>query len=202
MRSTIDGQVIVRGTREQCTGCKLGGGGMAIVESLDEPLLAELYTYWSQRRGNLRAPARADIDPIDIPQLLPHIALTEIVKPPDCKEARFRYRLAGTRIEDRFGCALTNRFLDELKEGEYLDYIQSLYRQIMADMVPVYSESSFEAADSNTLIAKRLMLPLSDDQQSVNMVLSGVLYRDSDPLHRTTVQPVQAQFIGARSETE
>lgn len=175
---------------------------MAIEESLDEPLLAELYQYWSERRGGRWAPARADIDPIDIPQLLPHIALTEVVLPPDCEEPRFRFRLAGTQIEDRFGCTLTNRFLDELKEGEYLSYVQSLYRQLIAEMVPVYSESSFETVDSNTLFAKRLMLPLSDNQQSVNLVLSGVLYRDSDPHHRATVQPFQAQFSASRSQTE
>lgn len=179
-----------------------GAEGLTIAESLDEPLLAELYSYWSERRGGRRAPARADIDPIDIPQLLPHIALTEVVLPPNGEEPRFRFRLAGTQIEDRFGCALTNRFLDELKEGAYLFYVQSLYRQLMAEVLPVYSESSFEAGDSNTLLAKRLMLPLSDNQQSVNMVLSGVLYRDSDPNHRATVQPFQAQFSASRSRTE
>jgi hypothetical protein len=175
---------------------------MAIVEALDEPLLAELYQYWSERRAGRSLPARADIDPVDIPHLLPHIALTEIVSPPDGDEPRFRYRLAGTEIEERFGCPLTNRFLDELKEGDYLTYIQSLYRKLMTGMAPVYAESSFEAGDSNTLIAKRLMLPLSDDQDTVNMVLSGVVYRDSDPLHRATVQPVQAQFSASRSEAE
>jgi hypothetical protein len=44
------------------------------------------------------------------------------------------------------------------------------------------------------------MLPLSDDQQSVNMVLSGVLYRDTAPHQRATVLPFQAQFSVSRSE--
>ena len=175
---------------------------MANVESLDEPLLAELYRYWLERRGERSLPARGDIDPVDIPQLLPHIALTEIVPSPGGKEPRFRYRLAGTEIEQRFGCPLTNCFLDELKEGEYLTYIQSLYRQLMTDLAPVYSESSFETGDSNILLAKRLMLPLSDDQQSVNMVLSGVVYSDSAPYHRATVLPFQAQFSAPPSEAE
>jgi len=175
---------------------------VTIADSLDEPLLAELYQYWSNRRAQRSLPARSDIDPVDIPQLLPHIALTEIVPSPDGKEPRFRYRLAGTQIEERFGCPLTNRFLDEIKQGEYLTYIQSLYRQVMTGLAPVYAESSFEAGDSNTLLAKRLMLPLSDDQRNVNMVLIGVLYRDSDPHHRATVLPFQAQFTPSRSDVE
>lgn len=175
---------------------------MATVESLDEPLLAELFRYWSERCGARKLPARSDIDPVDIPHLLPHIALTEIVPSPGGEETRFRYRLAGTQIEERFGCPLTNRFLDELKEGDYLIYMQSLYRQLMTDLAPIYSESSFGAGDNNTLLAKRLMLPLSDDQQSVNMVLSGVLYRDSAPHHRATVLPFQAQFAAPRNKVE
>ena len=175
---------------------------MADVKSLDEPVLAELYRYWAERRGERSLPSRSDIDPVDIPHLLPHIALTEIVTEPGGEEPRFRYRLAGTQIEERFGCPLTNRFLDELKQGEYLTYVQSLYRQIMTDRAPIYSESSFEAGDTNTLLAKRLMLPLSDDQKNVNMVLSAVLYRDSAPHHRATVLPFQAQFSAAPGEAE
>jgi hypothetical protein len=186
----------------QGRGANWGAEEVTIADSLDEPLLAELYQYWSDRRGQRSLPARTDIDPVDIPHLLPHIALTEIVPSSDGKEPRFHYRVAGTQIEERFGCALTNRFLDEIKEGDYLTYIQSLYRQVMTDLAPVYAESSFDAGDSNTLLAKRLMLPLSDDQRSVNMVLSGVLYRDSDPHHRATVLPFQAQFSAARSKAE
>ncbi|GAB4353216.1 MAG: hypothetical protein Kow00114_02340 [Kiloniellaceae bacterium] len=167
---------------------------MTFVESLDEPLLAELYAYWSRCRGDRFAPARADIDPVDIPHLLPHVALSEIVSEDDGHGRRFRYRLAGTRIEERFGCALTNRYLDELKQGPYLEYIVGLYERIIAEKVPIYSEGSFSDGEENTLWAKRLMLPLSEDGATVTMVLAGILYLDSDPAHRTTVLRVQDRF--------
>ena len=167
---------------------------MAIIETLDEPLLAELYEYWAQRRGGRIAPARSDIDPVDIPHLLPHIALTEIVAAENAQGLRFRYRLAGTQIEQRFGCPLTNRYLDELKHGTYLHYIEDLYDRLMTEKAPVYSESSFETGESNVLQAKRLMLPLSDDGETVSMVLAGIVYADSDPRHRTTVLPIQDRF--------
>ncbi len=167
---------------------------MTFVESLGEPLLAELYAYWSKCRGERFAPARADIDPVDIPHLLPHVALSEIVSDGSGHRRRFRYRLAGTQIEERFGCALTNHYLDELKQGQYLAHIVGLYERIIADKVPVYSEGSFSDGDRNTLWAKRLMLPLSEDGATVTMVLVGILYLDSDPAHRTTVLRVQDRF--------
>lgn len=170
---------------------------MASIDSLDEPLLAELYLYWSDRRGSRFAPARSDIDPIDIPQLLPHIALSEIVG--DGKGGRrVRYRLAGTQIEAHFGCSLTNRYLDELKHGSYLDYIIGLYDRLIADKAPVYTENCFGSDETNSLAVKRLMLPLSDDDVSVTMVLAGILYRSSDPSFRTTVMRAQTQFSADR----
>ena len=183
---------------------------MSFIESLDEPLLAELFSYWSERRQGRIAPARSDIDPVDIPHLLPHIALCEIVPNantgpnadanPDSQGYRFRYRLAGTQIEARFGCALTNRYLDEVKQGAYLNYIIGLYDRLMTAMAPLYSENSFGEGPEDKLWAKRLMLPLSDDQQTVNMVLAGIVYVDNDPCHRTTVLRVQDRFSPSRTE--
>lgn len=165
---------------------------MTFAGSLDEPLLAELYGYWSNCRGERFAPARGDIDPVDIPHLLPHIALSEIVSDGDGR--RFRCRLAGTQIEERFGCSLTNRYLDEVKYGRYHDYIIGLYERIIAEQAPIYSEGSFSDGDQNTLCAKRLMLPLSEDGETVTMVLAGIVYVASDPGFRTTVLRAQNEF--------
>jgi len=176
---------------------------MSIIENLDEPLLAELFSYWSECCHGRIAPARADIDPVDIPHLLPHIALTEIVKNEDGNfpENRIRYRLAGTQIEERFGCALTNRFLDEIKQGPYLDYIMGLYDRLMAEVAPLYSENDFGVEGSTTLRAKRLMLPLSDDQETANMVLAGIVYVDSDPNDRTTILNSQDHFSSSEPKS-
>jgi hypothetical protein len=167
---------------------------MIFADSLDEPLLAELYEYWLQRRGERFAPARGDIDPVDIPHLLPHVTLSEIVSGGNGRGRRFRYRLAGTQIEERFGCTLTNHYLDELKHGQYLDYIVGLYERIIAEKMPVYSEGSFSDGDQNTLWAKRLMLPLSEDGAEVTMVLAGIIHVASDPGFRTTILRVQNEF--------
>lgn len=150
-------------------------------------MLAELHSYWSERCGTRKAPARADIDPIDIPQLLPHLALAEVEHADDGETFRIRYRLAGTQIEERFGCSLTNRYFDELVEGPFMDYITGLYRRLLTEMAPQYSESSFGADIEESLLAKRLLLPLSEDEETVNMVLAGVVFVDGNPHDRKTV---------------
>lgn len=176
---------------------------MTIVEALDEPVLAELYRYWSALRRGRMAPARADIDPVEIPQLLPHIALTEVVAGSTGKAPRFRYRLAGTQIERRFGCPLTNRYLDDLKQGGYLQFVRNLYNRLVAEAAPVYAENSFRTGDSGALQVKRLLLPLSDDGATVNMVLAGIVYSDSDNDlgHKPTVLDLQHSFRESAPDT-
>ena len=173
---------------------------MTFIDALDEPLLAELYRYWCDRRQQRFAPARADIDPVDIPQLLPYIALSEIIQDDASGTQRIRYRLAGTQIEAHFGCGLTNRYLDELKFGDYLRYILDLYDRLIADKAPVYSESSYGEPDGKSLSVKRLMLPLSENGTTVTMVLAGLLYSSPEPGCRTTVLHAQTRFSAARLE--
>jgi len=167
---------------------------MFVMADLDEPALAELYSYWSERCRGRIAPSRADIDPVDIPHILPHIALTEIVTEPGGGPQRIRVRLAGTQVEKHYGRGLANCFLDELKHGAYLGYIMGLYQGLMATREPLYTEGVFEPTAVTRLRVKRLMLPLSDDGRTVNMVLAGMIYADSDPRRPTIILRCQDHF--------
>jgi len=144
-----------------------------------------LYTYWLSKRGERAMPSRADIDPGEFRALLPHVLLVDVIE----KGADVRYRLVGTELERELGRAVTGRLLGELVSGAYLDYMRSLYRRVITERVPVYSANSFDDGRTGfALIADfkrtyRLMLPLSRDGETVDMVLCGQLFeaiRDRD----------------------
>lgn len=170
---------------------------MFSTEQLDEPLLVELHGYWARVRRERRCPVRSDIDPIEIPHLLPHLAITEIVEDRSTgRKFRIRYRLAGTQIEQHFGCSLTNRYLDDLIQGPFIDFIDSLYSELIRSRLPHYSESTFGiSSEADSLRAKRLLLPLSDDQQRVNMVLGGVIFSNDKPHRQRTVLHSHKHFV-------
>ena len=46
------------------------------------PVLADLYEYWQSRRRGDGLPARGDIDPVDIPALLEHLILVDVLRDP------------------------------------------------------------------------------------------------------------------------
>ena len=54
-------------------------------------------------------PSRADIDPVDIPRLLPDVMLVERFA-----DGRYRYRLIGTENSRAHGMNATGRYLDEI----------------------------------------------------------------------------------------
>jgi hypothetical protein len=150
----------------------------SFVNQIGDRRLRDLHAYWQQRRAGRRCPARVDIDPIEIPALLPHILLTEVVD----GGLRFRWRLIGTEVERNFGCPMTGRYVDELLRDQYLDYVEGLYRSVVSGCTPVYSENSYNTRSngwevgSELLRTARLMLPLSPDGETVNMVLVGQVF--------------------------
>ena len=77
--------------------------------TLNHPGLARLHAYWNERRGHAPMPARCDIDPTDIADLLKNIYLAEVEGDPP----RFRYRVAGTELEATVGRKLTGRYVDD-----------------------------------------------------------------------------------------
>ena len=138
-------------------------------QAIQEPLLAELYAYWTAKRGARFAPSRAEIDPVEIPSLLPHLMLIDVID----GGARLRYRLAGTEIESRFGCSMVGRYVDELMRGRYYDYVLGLYRELLTSRRALYSESAYGPGGDSPLYARRLMLPLSSDGERIDIVLAG-----------------------------
>jgi hypothetical protein len=103
---------------------------MSFETHLDETLLREIYAYWQGKRGLRRMPARRDVDPVEMPLLLPHLLIGEVVD----GGAQFRHRLTGTAIARALGYDPTGRTIDDIASGHYRDHINELHRikQILA----------------------------------------------------------------------
>lgn len=132
--------------------------------------LRELFEYWSERRGQRRMPARADIDPADIPKLLPHLLLADVDEQP----ADVRFRLVGTELVERFGGEFTGRRLSDLDYGSEADAVAESYAQVIRTGEPQFKISHFWTRDYRYLRIQHLLLPLSEDGKSVNMILACV----------------------------
>ncbi len=145
----------------------------------DDAVLMALHAYWNHRRQGRAVPDRRDIDPVDIgPGLLPNVGLVDAVD----GGARFRNRLVGTAIVERWGFEITGLFLDEImRESGYRDFIHELYRDACRHRAPVYSASLFRWDVGTHMVTRRLYLPLTHGGDEVAMVLVGQTFLGAAP---------------------
>lgn len=115
-------------------------------------------------------PGRADIDPIDIPNLLPYVSLIDVEQEP----YRMRYRLIGTHITEAIGRDSTGRYFDELYEGRTLEEMVRRFSTVVRANLPARFIVKATFADKEYRHYETIHLPLSDDGKSVNMILAGV----------------------------
>src|SRR5579859_7193622 len=76
----------------------------------DNAVLSEFWRYWDRKRGERISARWRDIDPCEIPRLLPHLQIVERVAP----SGRYRFRLTGTAIVEAYGRELTGCYVDEV----------------------------------------------------------------------------------------
>ena len=82
-------------------------------DQLHDAELRELYDYWLSKCQDGGLPARRDIDAVEIPRLLRHLALLEVVG--DAED--FVFVLAGGRIEEVHGRSLRGVRLGDLQKA-------------------------------------------------------------------------------------
>ena len=132
----------------------------------------DLYRYWLAKRADRSMPARRDLDPADIPALLPDMILVDKV------DGQFRYRLVGTAVEREFGHAATGTFVGSyLAAPEAAAAMRAAYERVFAAALPVVVTFDFKAKSGAIHNISQLVLPLSDDGADVNMAVSTLIAR-------------------------
>jgi hypothetical protein len=153
-----------------------------------DPRFDQAYRYWYEKASGRAMPSRADIDPTEIPRLLPDVMLVE-----RHSDGRYRYRLIGTENARAHGVNATGRFLDEVLPGpEYRAHVLALYDECVATQRALYTECLFfsPARHAPERHTKVLFLPLSADGETVNMifVMQVFLYIDRATRERHFVE--------------
>ncbi len=143
------------------------------------PRIRRAYEYWDGKRQGRLMPARADIQPQEIPDLLPDIVLTEVLAEPPY----LRYRLVGTRQVrmrgfDPTGRAVRGHHIGHHLEDDTWDEVLLNYRVVIERRSFVYDCNHFYGPqdDQGSLLRGQLfergtlLLPLSTNGERVDMV--------------------------------
>jgi hypothetical protein len=148
----------------------------ALTEFLGQPenrTFFEFYEYWRQKAAGKAMPSRADLDPLDIPQLLPGVFLIDVVAGPP---RRFRFRLVGTRIAELEG-EMTDKFLDEFIPGSRGTSMVQQYEDACEGRLYVRHETlRWHTHERQHVSYDVLLLPLSRDGETVDMLFGYCVY--------------------------
>ena len=134
--------------------------------------------YWEERRRDRSMPSRADIDPLDIPDLLPNVFLVNVSREP----LEFRYRLLGTQIVRHSAADYTGKSLHDLPEQCPPSRIWSLFQRVVEERRPFSAQVPYVYIPGK--FVEMLATPLSDDGAHVNMIFGIVQFDPSLALPR------------------
>jgi hypothetical protein len=146
----------------------MGSVNIAFRAQLVVPEQRQLYDYWLGCGSGQDMPSRADINPAQIPRLLPYLTLVDVHE----DIGRSKVRLAGTRLRDVYDCEITGLCLDELDFGTQRDYWMAAYRHTAIDGKPTQGIVRGPLVNKEHLVQYWIKLPLVSPQRpGVGMVL-------------------------------
>ena len=144
-------------------------------EKLRSAWLIELADYWIARRGDRPMPRRDDIDQADLKAHVPRLILAEVWHAP----LRFHLQMVGTELEEKLGRRITGEVLTE----EWPMFFRP-YAKCATNVRAVREFLSFSLGDSEAPATfERLLLPVSDDGETVHGILGEAVYTNltTDP---------------------
>src|SRR5258706_12562796 len=132
-----------------------------------------LYRYWLAKRGSRSMLARSDLNPGDIPKLLPYLMIIDKI------DDQLRWRLVGTAAvreigRDPTGCLVGSHISTA---PETAATVRATYERVFTTAHPIFATGELEVKSGANHNISLLLLPLSDDGADVNMVVSTLIAR-------------------------
>jgi hypothetical protein len=138
------------------------------------PDLLRLLDYWHRKRGARIFPRRVDIDPLDLGFMLPRIALTEVREGEAHDDPRrYRLRVVGSWWAALVGFESTGMWLDDWPHANQRKLTADTYEEIIAARRPLCAVRD-AWVDDKRLSYEILLLPLSEDDARISMIVTGI----------------------------
>lgn len=134
--------------------------------------LRTAFAYWDAKRNGHLMPSRSDIDPVEIPALLPYVMLIDVLSGP----LDFRYRLIGTAARNISRRDYTGLRFSELP-GKGKD--SELWRgceEVVRSRAPYSHKPPYVGSDAFVRNCENVILPLSDDGADVTTILKVISF--------------------------
>lgn len=132
------------------------------------PQTLAFYAYWEAKRRGRSMPARADLDPVDMAPWLTGIQLIDVLENP----RQLRYRLVGSVETDMRGFSHKGKLVDDAFFAVSKEEALRNYNLTIDGRTMVYDWAQYKSARGYDVSQETIFLPLSNDADRVNMVIT------------------------------
>lgn len=155
--------------------------------------LQRLLDYWKSRIPSGRMmPSRTDIDPRDLKEHLDDIMMIELTEPENITAETCFLRVVGTNLTYFHGRELTGTYLSEFALPNRREKGLMSFRHIAEYKAPLRYVGQYIVLDGEAAYNESLAVPLSNDGNRVNMILSSILL-SREPVSRNPDKPVMRE---------
>jgi hypothetical protein len=132
--------------------------------------LRSLLRYWVEKAAGGTMPFRRQIDPIEIPSILP-IAMLADVTPLGA-----RMRLLGSETTSAYGSETRDRLVADIQLGEFTVVWQDAFSRVVQSGRPAYATGTYRRGTELCRI-ETVLTPLTEDGSQVSQIFGGLLIR-------------------------
>ena len=166
-----------------------GGANDRLLKRLKTPHLRQFYLNWQTAKvDGVALPTLASLDPARF-GLGPH-SYTAVIENEDPLE--FRFLTVGSALTARLGQPMAGTAIVSTPDNEeVLGEMHATYRRCARNLSPVYQAARLDFGDGSPLHLERLVLPVSENSQTVTHLVGIALF--SEPNGRTGMTTLQGQ---------
>lgn len=128
-----------------------------------------LMAFWWDKRADRRFPSAKDFDPEELSDVWTHCFTLE---PQDPYETSV-FHYVGDSLATISGVNEPEFTVDKICENSLLDYATRNVPEVLSQHVPVIRSGEFQNEEGETVMYRSILLPLSQDQATIDCVVGG-----------------------------
>lgn len=135
-----------------------------------QDILGTAARYWERMRGDRSLPSRRDLDPTEIPSLLPFVMLVDVEPDP----LDFRFRLIGGAVEKIVARHTKRRRFSTISFMAAGNPVWADYAEVVEKRRLLVADVGYVGNDRSIRRVRHCLMPLSNDGSNVNMIFVAV----------------------------
>ena len=167
-----------------------------IAETVRSARLRALLRYWAEKSAGRAMPFRQQIEPAEIPRLLPIVLLADVTP------SGAKMRLLGSEATNAYGKETRGLAVADIQFGDFtVPWLDAFFR-VTTSAKPAFAMGTYRRGNELCRI-ETVLMPLTEDGLSISQIFGGLLIRSalsSGTIGQDSIRDFSMPFAGSPSD--